>query len=349
MPSQDASNRAIRLTQLERLLFEQPQRKWRTSEIASYFAVSEDTAFRDLQDLSGRGTPPLVTEGSTANFTWQVSPDACATLPPLRLGYAQGAALYAAARLLSQQQDERNDAVRSALIALISVLPPAVRADHFTADGLVSQLRGLSMQAIVAEDKKKSAQYGFTSPTLTVKLTAPAGSQSIVIGKKDGDKYDAGNSALQPVFTLNSDFLTQFQKDPADMRDKDLFSFSTFETKRLEVDSPKGHLVFEKQKDKWKQTAPALKDLTNDKVETLLDRLRGLRAESFPKQTSLAALGLTKPAFRFQVQSGEKNQTQTVEAAKVADHVYARRSTDRLASELSKTALDDIEKALSQP
>ena len=34
-----------------------------------------------------------------------------------------GAALYAAARLLWQQQDERNDAVRRALLQLIAILP----------------------------------------------------------------------------------------------------------------------------------------------------------------------------------------------------------------------------------
>ena len=127
MPTQDGTARAVRLKLLEWLLLDQPQRKWRTSEVADLFGVSEDTARRDLEELSRNGTPALVTEGKTANFTWQVSPESRTTLPPLRLNYGQGTALYAAARLLSQQQDERNDAVRSALIALISVLPNPLR------------------------------------------------------------------------------------------------------------------------------------------------------------------------------------------------------------------------------
>jgi uncharacterized protein DUF4340 len=228
------------------------------------------------------------------------------------------------------------------------VLPPPVRADHFAVDGMVNQLRNLSMQSIVAEDKKKSAPYGFGAPALQVKLSSPAGNQTIVLGKKDGQNYDAMNSALDAIFTLSSDFLTQFQKDPADLRDKDLFSFSTFEAKRVEVDTPKGHRVFEKQKDKWKQTVPAAKDETTEKLDTLLDRLHALRADSFPKGENLGAFGLTKPAYKFQVQFGEKSQNETVEAAKVGDHVYARRPTDPLPSELSKTALDDIEKSLNE-
>lgn len=227
------------------------------------------------------------------------------------------------------------------------VLPPAVRADHFAVDGMVNQLRNVSMQNVVAEDKKKAGQYGFGTPALKLKLTGPNGSQTIALGKKDGSNYDAINSALDPIFTLGADFLTQFQKDPAGLRDKDLFSFSTFEAKRVEVDAPKGHRVLDKQKDKWRQTSPSAKDEPTEKVENLLDRLRGLRADSFPKGTDLAAFGLTKPAYKFQIQSGEKNQTETVEAAKSGDHVYARRPTDPVPSELSKTALDDIEKALN--
>jgi hypothetical protein len=227
-------------------------------------------------------------------------------------------------------------------------LPPPVRADRFAVEGLVNQLRNLSMQSIVAEDKKKSAAYGLGSPSLVVKLTSPAGSQSIVLGRKDGDKYDAMNSALDPVFTVNADVLTQFQKDPADLRNKDLFAFSPFDANHLEVETPKGHWVFDKQKDTWKEIAPKAKDLPADKAQSLLTTIHDLRATSFPSNGTPAAVGLTKPAYRFQVQFGDKNQKDVVEAAKVGDHVYARRSDDPLASELPKTALDEIEKALGE-
>jgi hypothetical protein len=227
------------------------------------------------------------------------------------------------------------------------VLPPPVRAERFSVDGLVSQLRGLAMTSVVAEDKKKSAQYGFGSPTISVKLASPAGSQELVLGKKDGEKYDAINSALDPVFTLNADFLTQFQKDPSDLRAKDLFSVQTFDVTHLDVETPKGHWTFQKQKDKWKETAPASKDLASDKVESLLYSVHDLRADSFPKEhaADLSAFDLAKPAYRFEMQAGDKKEI--VEAAKVGDHVYARRSTDPLPSELSKTALDPIDKALT--
>lgn len=227
------------------------------------------------------------------------------------------------------------------------VLPPSVRADRSSVDSVVSEMRTLTMAAIVAEDKKKAAQYGLGSPVLTLKLASPSGSQTLTLGKKDGDKYDATNSALEPIFTLNSDVLTQFQKNMEDLRDKQLFSFSPFEVSHLDVVTPKGHWTFEKVKDKWRETAPAAKDVSKDKVDSLLEQMGDLRAESFPKDhpTDLAAFGLTNPAYRFEAQWGGKKELG--EAAKVGDHVYARRSTDVAPSELSKTALDSIEKTLS--
>jgi hypothetical protein len=235
------------------------------------------------------------------------------------------------------------------------VLPPAVRADRFAAENLVSQLGSLTMQSVVSEDTQKAGAYGFGTPEVRVEVSGSGVSQTLIVGKKgekqDASRYYAMNSALSPVFTVGSDFLTQVQKDPSELRAKDLFSFSSFEASKIEADTPKGHRVFEKKKEKqkeqWKQTAPSAKDEPSEKVEMLLNRLRDLRADSFPKEASLAPLGLAKPAYQFNVQFGDKNKVEKVEAARSGDHVYARLSTDSLASELSKTALDDIEKALN--
>jgi hypothetical protein len=226
-------------------------------------------------------------------------------------------------------------------------LPPSVRADGFAVSTLVNQIHDLSLTSVVSDDKKKISKYGFGSPALTLKLTGASGSQTLVLGKKDGAKYDAMNSVLDPIFTLNASVLTQFQKKPADLRDKDILSFETFNVTHFDVETPKGHWTFEKQKDKWKETAPAKRDVVSGKMDELLENVRSLRADSFPKEhpTDLAAFGLTKPAYRFEVQWGGKKEIG--EAATVGDHVYARRSTDVVASELAKTSLDAIDKALS--
>ena len=229
------------------------------------------------------------------------------------------------------------------------VLPPAVRADRFTAEGVVSRLDTGKMQSVVAEDKQNTGKYGFGAPEVVVKISGAGVTETLTIGRKEGSRYYAMNSALDPVFTLDGNFLTDYEKNASDIRAKDLFTYSTFEVKRLEALSPAGSRTFEKQAgNKWKQTAPAAKDVTTEKVEALLDKLRDLRAESFPASEKLDQYGLTQPAYRFKVDFGDKNETETVDAAKAGEHSYGRRSTDILPSEISKTALEEIDKALKE-
>ncbi len=229
------------------------------------------------------------------------------------------------------------------------VLPPAVRADRFTAEGIVSRLETGKMQGVVAEDKKNTGKYGFGSPEITIRASGAGKTETLALGKQEDGRYYAMNSALDPVFTLDAGFLTDYQKGASELRAKDLFTFSTFEVKRLEVVTPAGSRTFEKQpENKWKQTAPAAKDVPTEKVEALLDKLRDVRAESFASSENLRDYGLEKPAYRYKTQFGDKNETETVEAAKAGEHHYARRSTDVLPSEISKTALDEIEKALKE-
>ena len=88
--------------------------------------------------------------------------------------------------------------------------------------------------------------------------------------------------------------------------------------------------------------------VSNDKMQTLLQDLRDLSAQSFPqkKPADLAAYGLAKPEYTFQVQYGDHNKTQTVQISQVKGNVYARRSTDLVPAELSKDAITNIQKDL---
>ena len=83
-------------------------------------------------------------------------------------------------------------------------------------------------------------------------------------------------------------------------------------------------------------------------MESLLNRLRDLRPTAFPKGENLSAYGLAKPTYQFKAQFGDKNETEIVEAAKAGERAYARRSTDPVACEVTKTSLDDVQKALGE-
>lgn len=229
------------------------------------------------------------------------------------------------------------------------MLPPPVRADHFAVESLVDELGNASMQSVVAEKKNDLGRYGFSNPTITIHLTGDSGGETLVLGKKDGANYYAMNTGVGPVFTLGPDFLSQFQKQPSDLRSKDLFTFSTYEAKQITVEGPKGRRVFVQHKnDKWEQTEPASMEIPSEKMQALLQDLRDLSAQSFPKKnpTDLAAYGLTKPEYTVQVQYGDDKKAQTVQISEVSGKIYARQSTDLVPAELSKDAIPNLQKNL---
>ncbi len=229
------------------------------------------------------------------------------------------------------------------------MLPPAVRADSFAVESLVDELNNASMKSVVEESKNNLGKYGFSNPTMTIHLSGNGGTQTLVLGKKEGNNYYAMNTAIAPVFTLGPDFLSQFQKQPSDLRSKDLFTFVSYEVKQVTVQGPKGRQVFvQHSNNKWEQTEPASMVVSNDKMQNLLQDLRDLSAKSFPQKnpTDLSTYGLTKPEYTFQVQYGDHNKMQTVQLAQVGDKVYGRRSSDVVPAELSKDAITNLQKDL---
>lgn len=229
-------------------------------------------------------------------------------------------------------------------------LPPDVRADHFTVEGLVDSLQSMAMQSVVGEKKTDEAKYGLTNPALVVDLITPGGSQTLTVGKKASSGYYAVNSALAPVFTLDEGSVSQFQKSAGDFRDKNLFSGDMFNVKTIDVTTPAGHWAFEQSKNAWKETAPASKAASSDDVNSLLDQLRNLQASSFPaaKPGEMDRFGFGKPSDTFKVTFGAKEQTEIVEIAQANGHVYARRASDSLPSEINLADFTGIQNAFKK-
>jgi predicted DNA-binding transcriptional regulator YafY len=122
MPFSDASTKTERLQQLQMLFWRNPRQQFRTREIAERLNVTEDTVTRYLDELSVDGRLPVRKEG----WYWKLAEDAHFDLLPVKLNLAEGAALYLAARLLSQIHDERNEHILQALTKLIAGMPETI-------------------------------------------------------------------------------------------------------------------------------------------------------------------------------------------------------------------------------
>lgn len=125
MPLQEPIPRAIRLVQIQNLLYRNP-RGLTSSELAVACGVSVRTIERDIADL---GCPPYNIPVLADGRRYTLAVDYQPLLSMLRLSLPEATALFLAARLLQRSSDEHNPYVTSALARLAAALPDAI-GDH---------------------------------------------------------------------------------------------------------------------------------------------------------------------------------------------------------------------------
>jgi hypothetical protein len=230
--------------------------------------------------------------------------------------------------------------------------PAAGRAEFSAVDGLISRISSLQMKSIVpdASDLKK---FGLDKPAATVRLGSGSSQASLAIGSaaESGSVY-AKDLSRPAVFTIESSLADDLKKDPSEYRQKDLFDARSFNTTRMEIVHNNQTTVFEKTKvknkdgkeeEKWKQTAPAAKDVDASKVEALISAATGARATGFVE--SAAKTGLDKPelviAFKY-----DEGKDERVSFARTKDAAYAARTGSPGAAKIDASLIDSIVKAL---
>src|SRR6185436_9018985 len=101
---------------------------------------------------------------------------------------------------------------------------------------------------------------------------------------------------------------------------KDLFDARSFNTTRVEIVRGGQTLVFEKDKDAWKQVTPAPKPADGAKVDALLTALTNTRATGFADK----APALDTPEITATLKFDENKQEKVVFARQGSD-AFARR------------------------
>jgi len=232
------------------------------------------------------------------------------------------------------------------------IAEPAVgRAEFSAVDNLVSRISSLQMKSIVndAADLKK---YGLEKPALTVRVGSGSSLATLQIGgaAESGSVY-AKDAARPAVFTIESSLVDDLKKDPSEYRLKDLFDARSFNTTRVEIVRNGQTTVFEKTKtkdkdgkeqDKWRQTAPAAKDVDGAKVEAVISAASAARANGFVDST--AKTGLDTPELTVAFTYDGKQER--VLFARAAGTGYASRAGNPGAAKIDASTIDAIVKAL---
>lgn len=231
--------------------------------------------------------------------------------------------------------------------------PSAVTADFSAVEALVGRLTGAHMDSIVSAEDGDLKAYGLDKPAATVRVGSGSSQATLLLGSAAGEGKVHGKDLSRPgVFTIESALLDELKKEPSDFRQKDLFAARSFSATRLEIARNGQTTVFEKTKtkdkdgkeeEKWRQTAPAGRDIDAAKMEGLFSAATGARAASFVDNT--AKTGLDKPELAIVIKFDEGKSEDRVSFARAGTDGYASRTGWPGAAKVDIGTIDAIVKA----
>jgi uncharacterized protein DUF4340 len=230
--------------------------------------------------------------------------------------------------------------------------PVAARADFTAVEGIVGRVAGAQMKSIAAPEAADPKQYGFDKPAATVKIGTGSSQATLIIGKteKEGAVY-ARDLSRPAVFTLESAILDELKKPAGDFRQKDLFDARTFNATRVEVTRAGQTAAFEKAKvkgkdgkeeEKWRQVAPAQRDIDSAKLEALLTAATSARADTYTDDAKVMA----RPEATIAIKYDDGKKEDRVTFARSGSDAYAQRAAEPGAAKIAAATLDSIVKAL---
>ena len=173
--------------------------------------------------------------------------------------------------------------------------PWDVRADFSTVEGTVGRLSSGEMRAIVVEapDESESddplAMYGLSEPHVTAAVRLGSASATLLVGDSTADgTYYAKDASRPVVFSIESSLVDDLVRESGEYRDKDLFDFRPFNADRVEIERPGRTMVFEKSgadsendEEAWIRVDTGSTAVERAKIDDLLGKLSGLRADTF--------------------------------------------------------------------
>ena len=233
------------------------------------------------------------------------------------------------------------------------VAPVKARADFSGVDSVVSRLHTLQMKSMVSPAGALS-EYELDKPQVTIQLGSGSSQAVLLVGKSAGEGVVYAKDQSRPaIFTIDASLAADVSKDPGEFRQKDLFDARAFNSTRVEVVRGATTVAFEKTKsknkegqdeEKWRQVAPAAKDVDQAKVDNLVSAITAARATGFVEST--AKTGLEKPELALTIKSDDGKREEKVAMARTGTDGFASRAGEPGAAKIDIAAIENIVKSL---
>lgn len=227
------------------------------------------------------------------------------------------------------------------------VKPMELRADDFTVGDLVRAVRTAEMTEVLADGA--SGDYSFDRPLATVTVTDESGNHELVVANA-GDTYYARSSDQAGVYGVSSTLSESLDKPVDEFRNKKLFDFGFDDPQRVEVRDGDVAVTIVRSDEKWILESHENRAAESEKVQTLIDRLRGLTATGFPSDSAAdhAKYGLAPAAIDATVtpQGDEAVPEQVAVSSPDSQPAYAARAGEPHTYEIEQSAAQGIRTAL---
>ncbi len=218
------------------------------------------------------------------------------------------------------------------------VEPRPLRADSGQVEALLGKLRDAKMDLGTAPDEA-AKKFTAAATVALAQITDNSGSQTLEVRKDKDNNYYARSSAVAGVYKIASDTGEWLNKGLDDFRNKKLFDFGFSDPIRLEIkNGASAAVTYSKTANKW---GAGPKNLDNESVQNLIDKLRDLTASKFVEQ------GGGQPVFDASVTTKASSRSERVVVNKQGEKYLAQREGEPSIYELDAKAVEDLEKAAS--
>jgi hypothetical protein len=216
------------------------------------------------------------------------------------------------------------------------VSPTAYAADDSVAKLAFEAMEKLEFSSIVTEQKAKHAEFEVADDS-ALRVTAKSGNNvvaDLLIGKPMGGGTMVRPVGKDEVWQANGSIKFNFDKNPADWRDKSITTFIGGEAETIDVKSKTGGTIALKKTDKkegadelWAITASSLPvDKLDNTIPTgIVSALSVWKANDFADGAKLADIGLEPPGLTVTVGlKGGKKVTALFGNKKGEDEYYVK-------------------------
>ncbi|MFP5277380.1 MAG: DUF4340 domain-containing protein, partial [Acidobacteriota bacterium] len=221
--------------------------------------------------------------------------------------------------------------------------PAPYRADPLSVESLAGTLSEAEMDLTQPTSQEAAADWAHGSPIGSVKVTGPAGVQTLEVRRYKDEDY-AKSSVVSGVFHVGDPLGDALAKTAADFREKQVFDFGDNDPDALGLQM-KGaknaalNLTLKHNALGWWEDG---KKVNSDQAEALVSALRALAATTFTNS------GFTTPEISVSVTSQSGKHQETVNIAKSGSRYLARRIDDPSLYVLDGGAVEGVESAARQ-